>query len=41
MAGEFARLWHARNKPSRLADNLRLFRRAAAQARHLARGRSR
>lgn len=37
VAGDFARLWRARNKPSRLIDNLRHFRRAAAEARRLAR----
>ena len=37
LVGEvFAGLWRARNKPSRLRDNVRLFRAAAAEARKLA-----
>ncbi len=35
---DFAGLWRARNKPSRLCDNMRLFSRAAAEARKIARG---
>jgi hypothetical protein len=38
MAGRFKELWLARNKPSRLRDNLALFRQAAKEARSLARG---
>jgi hypothetical protein len=34
-AADLGRLWLARNKPSRLADNLRVFRRVAAEARKL------
>ncbi len=35
---DFAAMWNARNKPSRLRDNLRLFKNAAAEARRYARG---
>ena len=38
MAGEFARLWLARSRPSRLRDNLAAFRAVIAEARKLARG---
>ena len=37
LADDFARLWRARNRPSRLRDNLAGFRYAAAEARKLAR----
>ncbi|NLF30661.1 MAG: family 20 glycosylhydrolase [Planctomycetes bacterium] len=37
-AKDFAAMWNARNKPSRLRDNLRLFKDAAAEARRYARG---
>ncbi len=37
MAGDFAVLWRARNRPSRLRDNLAAFRRVVAEARKLAR----
>ena len=36
LAAAFKKLWLARNKPSRLCDNMTLFRRAAADARKLA-----
>jgi hypothetical protein len=36
-AKRFASLWRARNKPSRLADNLALMHRAQAESRHLSR----
>ncbi|MFW6154404.1 MAG: beta-N-acetylhexosaminidase [Planctomycetota bacterium] len=35
---DFATMWNARNKPSRLRDNMRLFKSAAAEARRYARG---
>ena len=37
IAGQFRTLWLARNKPSRLIDNMRLFRSRSAEARKLAR----
>jgi len=36
LAEDFAELWRARNKPSRLRDNLRAMRRAAEESRRLA-----
>ncbi len=38
MADDFARLWRARNRPSRLRDNLRAMRAAAREAGRIARG---
>ena len=39
LAADFRRLWLARNKPSRLGDNMRRFRRASAERGSWARGR--
>jgi hypothetical protein len=38
LAAEFARLWRARNRPSRLRDNLAALRAAAREARRMAGG---
>jgi len=37
MASRFRSLWSARNKPSRLCDNMAAFRNAEAESRRLAR----